>query len=166
MLTIFLKIENDKSILMYADDTLLINRGNNIHETISRSQDMLDKVVKWCRIYKLTINIEKTKCMFINPTASDIFLPIQIKIRGTPLSRVHVYEYLGVHIDNKLNMNNQIDVVCKKVQQKHGILKKIRKNITRETALCIYKTMICPHFDYGDYMIDSGIQSKIDQIVN
>ena len=166
MLTIFLKIENDKSILMYADDTLLINRGNNIHETISRSQDMLDKVVKWCRIYKLTINIEKTKCMFINPTASDIFLPIQIKIRGTPLSRVHVYEYLGVHIDNKLNMNNKIDVVCKKVQQKHGILKKIQKNITRETALCIYKTMKRPHFDYGDYMIDSGIQSKIDQIVN
>ena len=47
---LFKQIEKDKSILMYADDTLLINRGNNIHETISRSQDMLDKVVKWCRI--------------------------------------------------------------------------------------------------------------------
>ena len=102
--------------------------------------------------------------MFINPTASDIILPTQIKIGGTQLSRVHVYEYLSVHIDDKLNMNNQIDVVCNKVQQKHGILKKMRKYITRETALCIYKTMIRPHFDYGDYMIDSGIQSKIDKI--
>ena len=80
------------------------------------------------------------------------------------LSRVHVYEYLGVHIDDKLNMKNQIDNICKKAQQKHGILKKIRKYITQETALCVYKTMVRPHFDYGDYMIDSGTQNRIDKI--
>ena len=103
--------------------------------------------------------------MLINPTASNTVAPRQVKIGNTPLSRVHVCEYLGLYIDDKLNMKNQIDAICKKVQQKHGILKKISKYIPQETVLCIYKTMIRPHFDYGDYMIDSGIQAKIYKLI-
>ena len=30
--------------------------------------------------------------------------------------------------------------------------------------LLIYKVMIRPHFDYGDYMIDSGTQKNIDKL--
>ena len=129
-----------------------------------RSQEMLDKVMKWCNLNKLTVNIDKTKCMLINPSSTCEDVPCKITIGTTSLSRVHVYEYLAVHIDDRLNMSNQIDNICKKVQQKHGILKKIRRFISEETALSIYKTMIRPHFDYGDFLIDSGVQSKIDRI--
>ena len=61
-------------------------------------------------------------------------------------------------------MNPYIDKVCVSVQKKYGILRKIRRYISEETALLIYKTMIRPHFDYGDYIIDSGIQSKIEKM--
>ena len=73
-----------------------------------------------------------------------------------------MYEYLGVQIDDRLNMSSQIDNVCKMVQQKYGILRKIRRYITQETKLSIKTTMIHPHFDYGDYMVRSGTQAKID----
>ena len=149
---------------MYADDTLLLNSGKDVQQTVSKSQNMMNIVAKWCNTNKLTINIDKTKCMLISPAQIDCTVDCNVKIGDSLLSRVHVYEYLGVHIDDKLNMNAQIDKVCKKVQQKHGILKKIRRFVTQGTALAIYKTMIRPHFDYGDYMIDSGCQNKIRKI--
>ena len=79
---------------------------------------------------------------------------------------MHVYKYLaiGVHIDGKLNSRNHIDNVWKKVQQKHGILKKRHRHIMLETAILICQGDDCPHFDYGNYMIDSDIHAKIDKI--
>ena len=165
---LFNEIDNEEGILMYADDTLYINNGKNVQESTLCSQQMLDKVVTWCKTNKMTVNIDKTKCMLINPLSTKDVSSWKIMIDDKALSRVHVYEYLGVQIDDKLNMSNQIDNICKKVQQKHGILKKIRKYIGMRTALSIYKTctMIRPHFDYVDFIIDSGIQSKIqDKII-
>ena len=46
-------------------------------------------------------------------------------------------------------------------RKKYGILRKIRRYISEETAILIYKVMIRPHFDYGDYMIDSSTQKNI-----
>ena len=61
-------------------------------------------------------------------------------------------------------MNAHIDKVCINVQKKYGILRKIRRYIREDTAILIYKVRIRPHFDYGDYMVDSGTQNKIDKL--
>ena len=44
------------------------------------------------------------------------------------------------------------------------ILKKIRRYITEETALTVTKSMIRTQFDYGDFMVDSGTQNRIDKL--
>ena len=73
-------------------------------------------------------------------------------------------KYLGVLIDDKLTMGAHIDKVCTNVQKKYGILRKIRRYLSEETAVLIEKVMIRPHLDYGDYIIDAGIQCKIDHM--
>ena len=161
---LFKEIENQKTVLMYADDTLLMNSGISVPEAIVNSQRSLDIVVNWCQLNKMTINITKTKFMIITPSTSTQNQSEHLFIKDIKLSLVHVYEYLGVLIDDKLTMNPYIDKVCVSVQKKYGILRKIRRYISEETALLIYKTMIRPHFDYGDYIIDSGIQSKIEKM--
>ena len=81
----------------------------------------MDIVSKWCSFNKMTIDIGKTKYM-----------------RDTNSSQVHEYEYLGVHIDGKLTMGAQIDImVCTNVQKKYGILRKICRYISLDTALLI-----------------------------
>ena len=60
-------------------------------------------------------------------------------------------------------MNAHIAKVCISVQKQYGILRKIRRYISEETVVLIYKVMIRSHFDYGDYMIDSGTQKNIDK---
>ena len=40
-----------------------------------------------------------------------------------------------------------IKYICTNVQKKYGILRKIRRYMSEDTALLIYKVMIRPHFD-------------------
>ena len=149
---------------MYADDTLLLNSGKTPQESVENSQRSLNIVAEWCDMNKMSINIGKTKFMVITPVNIDCNTLLNLYINDVKLSQVHAYEYQGVYIDDKLTMETHIDKICTNVQKKYGILRKIRRYIREETALLIYKVMITPHFDYGDYMIDSGMQKNIDKL--
>ena len=102
--------------------------------------------------------------MVISPTNINHNIPLELYIKDIKLSKIHVYEYLGVHIDDMLTMGSHIEKTCTSVQKKYGILCKIQRYVSEETALLVYKVMIRPHFDYGDYMIDSGTQNNIDKL--
>ena len=51
---------------MYADDTLLLNTGQNEGLAIQNSQDCFDRVIRWCNLNRLTINSDKTKHLCIS----------------------------------------------------------------------------------------------------
>ena len=87
-----------------------------------------------------------------------------VSIAAEPLQNVRKYEYLGVIMDDKLCMDGHIDHIIKKVQGKLCILRKFRRHITEQTALRIYKCLIMCHFDYGDFVIDSGSKANIDRL--
>ena len=83
-----------------------------------------------------------------------------LKIGEKRVQSVSNYEYLGIIMDDRLNMDNHIEHSTKKVQAKLSILQKIRRHISEESALLIFKTMILCHFDYGDFVVDSGTVKK------
>ena len=120
--------------------------------------------MNWCTSNKMTINIGKIKYMFVTPLNSEYMLTVGSSIGHVKLSQVHVNEYSGIYIDDKLTMIAQIDKVCMNVQNKYGILRVVRSYISLETAVMLYKVMIEPDFDYGDYMIESEAQGKIDKL--
>ena len=43
--------------------------------------------------------------------------------------------------------------VCKQVEQKLFMLHKIKGNITTYAAICVYKQMLLPLFDYSGFII-------------
>ena len=102
--------------------------------------------------------------MMIFPNSKKTDTSIAINISNTPLQNVHKYEYLGVMLDDRLSMNNHIKHVIKKVQSKLCVLRKFRRHISENTALRTYKTLIMCHMDYGDFVIDSGVQANIDKL--
>ena len=44
------------------------------------------------------------------------------------------------------------------------MLYKIRGFISHDTSLLVYKTMIRPYMDYGDFVVDSAHISKVDKL--
>ena len=75
-------------------------------------------------------------------------------------------EYLGVTIDKDLEMVSHVDNMYEKANSKLGILSKIHRYITEETAVKLYKTMIRPYLEYVDFVIESSTKKKIDRIDN
>ena len=151
---IFNKITDPNAILMYADDTLLLSKGKSVSECEEHGQGMLNSLSLWCDLNKLTINVKKTKSMIIKPGKERV--NFNLFIHDEKLDVVNSFEYLGIHIDNCLTMNNHVDSIHKKCITKLGMLYKIRGFISQDTSLLLYKTMIRPYMDYGDFVVDSA----------
>ena len=100
---IFEILPDPNDIIMYADDTLLMSEGNTMSESIAKCQIKLDKLIKWCDKNKLSVYIKKTKCMFVN--SSDLTCDEHLYIHGKPVDVVKHFEYFGMIIENKLQMN-------------------------------------------------------------
>ena len=159
---IFNSLGKYNSIHMYADDTLLMCKDNDINTVTEKAQTIFCKMSVWCEANKLSVNAGKTKYMVIRHMKTP--LESNFSVQGNKISTVHQYEYLGILLDDKLAMNDYLDTMWKKTNSKLGILAKIRRFISEKTAIRIYKTMIRPHLDYIDFVVDSGSADRIQRL--
>ena len=146
----------DVSTVMYADDTVIYTSHTDPAVAVSHLQGAMDAVVGWCNINKLTINENKTMCtMFLRK-------PSIVKYKNSiALEHVNSYKYLGADIDHTLTMDLFISDVCKKVNFKIYMFKKIQKYVTKYAPIMIYKQTTLPYFDYSSFRMGSANQSSI-----
>ena len=76
-------------VLAYADDIVLLASSE------SELQCMLDKVDEWCKNWRVSINIDKTKVMHFHQKRCKITDHI-FTIGGSSLELVNKYKYLGI----------------------------------------------------------------------
>ena len=69
-------------------------------------------------MHRMTINVKKTKPMFVRYKKKVISPHSCI---ANELENVHVYKYLGVHIDDLLSYDKFLDNVWSKVQYRFTI---------------------------------------------
>ena len=88
---------------MYADDTtiyfnledfLAINREQKINRE-------LEKVNIWLQLNKLTLNVDKTKCMLFHKRRA--VPPTNMSINNIPIDIVPHSNYLGIILDKHLS---------------------------------------------------------------
>jgi hypothetical protein len=125
--------------LRYADDIVLIA------ETAEELQELVDRLVQEGTNYNLLLNVAKTKVM--TNTAERI----NIKVNGTALEQVDVFQYLGANITSEGECRSDIrkrlaiatDVLAK--------LKPIWKNrgITITSKWRLVKALVWPVATYG-----------------
>ena len=158
---------DETKLMMYADDTVVTTRGNNIIDVTNESHPLFDQIIKWCELNKLTINEKKTKTTTFNYNETSHVKNVFYKKQ--PLENVKSYKYLGVDICDDLNMYTYVKNVYKKVNFKVYMFSKIRKYITKFAAVMIYKQTIVPYLDYASFLMDSAYQyslALLDKIHN
>ena len=131
---------------MYADDTVIYAHGKSVSEVQNTLQTSLDYVYKWCIVNRLYMNMKKTKTMWFEAKkeANVSCKDYEVIVNGTALSRVYSYLYLGVELDDTLSYDKHLKNVVNKTTQKLYIFRKIRRFISRLTAIIVYKQMILP----------------------
>ena len=139
------KVLSNCKVSLYADDTVLYYSGKNMEDVVKVIQADLIRLKSWCNRNRLTINCKKTKyCVYgmrsiVKKSKSQDMI---ISLSNTVLEKVCSYKYLGFILDDQLNFNKHITEMIKLVSHKLYLLSRIRKYLTGNASLIIFKTMI------------------------
>ena len=154
---------------IYADDTTLsasdsINSFSSVGDFL---QDDINQVTTWSINNKMIINPSKTKALVITGKRLRKKLDTQnlnLMALGNSIDQVNSEKLLGVTMDSNLLFDDHIDELCKKVAQRIGILKNIRKNLPIKERKLFFNSMIKPVMLYGSTVWDSCSRANIEKI--
>ena len=89
---------------------------------------------------------------------------MNLTVNNSLLKREHYYKYLGLYLDSSLNFNKHMDYVNRVTSHKIFLLSKVQDYIDHNTALYMFKSMICSIFDYGDIVYEGGTHKRLDKL--
>ena len=115
-------ISNTLKFIMYTDDpTIYFNTEDfpkvNLAKHITTG---LDKVDDWFKHNKLSLNVEKTKCMAFHTCQKKIEL-LQLSIDGNPKEHVKYFNILSILFDENLTWKCHIHI-NNKLSRVNGIM--------------------------------------------
>ena len=147
---------------LYADDTVIYYSDKNVNVIESVLNTELQALDKWMSHNKLLVNYDKTVSMLLGTrhmlSKCDA---LNLKIRDIRIDKVKNTKYLGINIDNELKWDVHIENMCQKLSKLIGFLGRLRHVINESSLNTIYKTVILPHFDYGDVVWQSASKSSL-----
>ena len=160
--------------IMYADDTTLFSTiqsfntcDKNVEHQINTE---LNKVCKWLKINKLSLNIKKSKYILFQ-VANKKTISFSLKIDDIGIERVQHFNVLGLTIHENLSWNNHIEKISIKFGKIMGILNKLKRFLPTHIKLILYNSLMLPHLNYGimawGFKCDriSKLQKKVIRII-
>ena len=111
--------------IKFADDTSLSGLIS-AEDGESAYREQVNELVSWCDANHLDLNIKKTEEMIIDFRSHTTHLD-PLTIKGEDVKIVHSYKYLGTVIDDKLNWTDNINLICKKTNQRLFFLRKLNQ---------------------------------------
>ena len=153
---------NGVRALMYADDTTVFSSNSDIYKLCLSLKNNLCFIEKWLRSNFLTLNLQKTSCMFI--TMKRIPNDAAITINNASVTLVDNIDFLGVCIDAKLTFKNHILNVSNKLSKNTGIM--YRLNYLPESILkTLYFSLIYPYIIYCIVIWGSACISNLNSLI-
>ena len=150
---------------MNADDTVVYVSHKDPLLCLEGSQRLLNQLYNWCLLNKLTINISKTKHMFIPCRKEHEIVSKYVIVENESLHNVKSYSYLGVDIDYTLSFDAMVYSMYNKANHKLNIFKLLRPyDISNSVANLIYKICVRPIMEYADFLVDSCSKLKTDKL--
>ena len=153
------------NVHLYADDTVIYFADKNVNiveSVLNKEMEVLDK---WMSKNKLLINYNKTVSMLLGTqnmlSKCDA---LNIQIRKINIKKVETTKYLGLHIDSRLKWDIHVNNMCQKISKMVNFLGRLRYIINELSLNMIYKSIILPHFDYGDVVWQSAPSSYLSPL--
>jgi exonuclease III len=140
--------------VIYADDTTLSTTLNYFSENISDSNidrklnTEIEKITKWLKLNKLSLNVQKTKAMIFHTSRRKIRNP-KLKIESNDILFVTEFNFLGIHLDSNLRWQTHINKISNKISRANGIFNRMKHILPENILLTLYNTLVLPHFNYG-----------------
>ena len=144
------------SIKIFADDTSLFSvMRNGVLQSYQLNMDLC-KIAEWACQWKMSFNPDPSKQAVevrFSTKNSKENLPNLI-FNNNNVTTVDSQKHLGLVLDSKLEFNLHLEEKFSKAKKGIGLISRLRKDLPRSSLICIYKSFIRPHLDYGDIIYD------------
>ncbi|GJQ66528.1 hypothetical protein Trydic_g4514 [Trypoxylus dichotomus] len=148
-------------IIAFADDTTLLVRARQYKTLNGRANNALATILDWSRANKLTFNAGKSEAPIFGKTHGQRRPTFQLETET-----IHCKEnvkYLGVVIDEKLNVKAHVDYATGKTREitnKIGAAAKMTWGLSGRAAATIYEGAIEPAMLYAAPVWASALRVK------
>ena len=132
---------------LFADDTSIFSGVHDVDLSAKQLNDDLNKISEWGFQWKIAfILICPRKCK--KNKISKISHP-KVNFNNSPVVQSTYQKHLGLYLDEKLNFFHHIEEKIYKAYRGIGVIKKLQKNLPRQSLLTIYKSFISPILTMG-----------------
>ena len=140
-------------IVKYADDSVIYVGDKDVAVINSKLTKDMDAIVKWLDQNALIINLKKGKTeSLLFGTSQRIAKQnetLNVMYRGDKVLNTNHYKYLGIEVDNSLNLNSHFEKCFKRASSRLRLLGKLRDYLDLTSAKAIYRSLILPTFTYS-----------------
>jgi hypothetical protein len=155
----------DCNVIMYADDTSISVTCSTVSEAAQKMNNLLKTVSDWLKFNRIALNISKCKYMvYTNKTNKNNLCDPKIEIDGILIEKVSQIKYLGVILDEKLNLNKNSENIVKKLNKKLGFLRRQGSKMDEPSRILYYKSLVQPHLDYCSFLLNMSDKSFLDSM--
>ena len=138
-------------IIRYAGDTVVYYSSKIVSDLEHHINADLRTVSESFSRNLLTLNI--SKCNFVifgSPQKLNRIQNILVKVEDTCIERTQSFKYLGVTRNQSMSWADHVDAISMKINQRIGLIRRIRDVLPLQVRVTLYNTLILPLFDYGD----------------
>lgn len=147
---------------LYADDAKIYKIISTLEDCKLLQHD-INKLIAWCKIWKLSLNI--IKCVAISFTNKRNKITWQYHIEDIPLERKTCVKDLGVLLSSDLNFNSHIKAIVNKGFRMLGFIKRSSKGFSEQkTLLSLYFTHVRCHLEYCSVVFNPWQKTWIEEI--
>ena len=152
---------------MFADDTSFYSSDSDPCELTNQLQVTINRVVDWTQINHMSLNVKKTKCMYVSARQKrqkmkGYFKPLFIA--NNKIEEVYSHKILGVIIDRDLSWTDHIAYLIKRLSTKIFQLAKIKKFLDVHSRKMFFNAHILPIIDYASTLWDTCSQTNLKLI--
>ena len=148
------------SFRLFADDANIFYATKTSKDLEAVMNSKLQKVINYCNLNKLSINMRKTNFMIITSPQKPTIHNINI----LNIERKTSIKYLGIYLDEHLNWKTQIAHVQGKLTKNLGILNQLRNYLNLKMLRQLYYTLIYPYLNYGAMCWGNNYQTNLNKI--
>ena len=134
---------------LYADDIAFYVTHEDSQVVSHRLNNDLAALDNYLNTKGLVLNPNKTQFVVVRRPGREIPDDLSLSCQGVAIRPVASARYLGVIIDEHLCFRNQVEAVCKAVNQKTGAFKHNRANLNHHAKRTFYLSVIQSTLEYA-----------------
>ena len=124
----------------------------------------LKQLSNWFKTNKLSLNIGKTNYIIFTLKQTTGHDELKLQIDNTQIQRVHSTQFLGIHIDSKLQWQEHVKHVKKKLSSGLYPLNSSKNTLQQSHMQTLYYSLVHPHLNYGCLLCDKTYKTHIHQL--